>query len=220
MIIAGREIKRLVASGCSFTHGMHLERHESWPAQLAALMDIECVNLGKNSAGNEHVMNTIVDHFVANPTHKQTSLVIPCFSTYTRTEFKLHNGKMLYTMMGNKLDLEFCKFFFKVLFNEQYYYLKYMRIVLSLQSILSAWNTPYLMFEAMNKNPHDLFRDEEIMQQIDATRWMMGEIGKFNIDDYSDPMYRLPDGHPAAEAYAEIANILYKHLREKYEDQQ
>lgn len=210
------KFQRIIASGCSFTYGQHLDPHESWPAQLAALMDIEYVNLGKNGAGNEHVINTIVDHLAANPTHKQTSLVIPCFSTYTRAEFKYHNGAMLYTMMNSKLDADFCKFFFKVLFDEQYYYLKYMRMVLSLQSILSAWNTPYLMFEAMNKNPHDTFKDEGILKEIDPTKWMLGEIGKFNIDDYSNPMYRLPDGHPAAKAYEEIAALLHEYIINNY----
>ena len=55
--------KILLVSGCSFTDknfysGVHPEMDTSypkWPELLAKKLDMDCINLGQNGAGNEYI---------------------------------------------------------------------------------------------------------------------------------------------------------------------
>jgi hypothetical protein len=235
MIIAGREIKRLVASGCSFTYGQGIAPSDAWPAQLAKLLDIECVNLGLPGMGNEHVQTSIIDYFSNNTSQMENSFVIPCYSKYSRVEFPSKarknyvNGQFTTvfnsahtTIINGRIEPEFTQQFFENIYIPEYYYARYIRIIITLQSVLKTWDIPYLMFEGLSGNEHvKMIKDKNIIvltEQIDRNSWLRFMTG--NFDTMTSPAQRLPDGHPNANAHLEMANILYKHLREKYEDQQ
>ena len=104
--------------------------------------------------------------------------------------------------------------FFEQMFNERYYYSRYVRIIISLQSILKTWGIPYLMFEALSGNPHKemLVHNDirELVSEIDRNRWLRFAMG--NLDTMTSLLERLPCGHPNAKAHAEMAEILYKHI--------
>ena len=225
MVIAGKEIKRIVASGCSFTYGYGLEDRatQTWVAHLSNIFNIEHVNLGASGYGNEYVHNSIVDYFVENPSHKIDSFVIPCFSSYSRVEFPFRTKfeapsyKTFTTIISSKKHIhsKFIEIFFKEIFAEEYYYIRYLRTIITLQELLAHWDTPYLMFEGLSGNPHDKFKNNSLINSIDQSKWF--GFREKNIDNQTNPKERLFDGHPNANAYRQMAEILYKHIINTYE---
>ena len=229
MIIAGRNIKRIVASGCSFAYGQGLgdPKTESWPAQLASLMGVECVNLGKPGMGNEHVFSSIVDYFAFNAQHTTDSFVIPSFSKFSRVEFPLparfnYMNTAWTTILNSRFEPEFTSMFFEKFYVDEYYYAQYMRTIISLQAIMKSWDVEYLMFEGLADLPHKkmIDRDEakKLVERIDRTRWLRFMTGSF--DTMTDPRQRLPCGHPNAVAHNEMANRLYEHIINNYTTEQ
>lgn len=225
MQINNRTINRIVVSGCSFTYGRGLENptDESWPAQLAKLLDVECVNLAWEGMGNEFVQSSIIDYFSANKQHRHDSFVIPCFTAYSRVEFTSwqrqdYNYPEWTTIVKSRINPEWCEQFFKDYFVPDYYYARYMRTIISLQNTLKLWDMPYLMFEALSGNPHrKMMKNEKILSlvsEIDTGNWL--GFAKDNIDTWTNPIDRLADGHPNKNAYAQTANILYQHIINTY----
>lgn len=232
MIIAGREIKRIIASGCSFAYGQGLEdpKTESWPAQLASLMGVECVNLGKPGMGNDHILSSIVDYFSFNTQHSQDSFVIPSFSKFSRIEFPIparfsYMNTAWTTILnsrGSNPQFEFTKTFFENFYVDEYYYSRYMRIIISLQAIMKSWDVEYLMFEGLKEHAHKKMIDrgeiKKLVERIDRSKWLRFMTGSF--DTMTDPIQRLPCGHPNAVAHTEMANRLYEHIINNYTTEQ
>ena len=222
MLINGRQINRIVASGCSFTYGDELadRQTETWLAQLAQSFNVEPVNLAFAGMGNEHISRTIIDYFSLNPMHKLDSFVMPCFSNYSRVEFPHHNpDRKLWTTIPNSIiEPEFTKMFFETYYQWHYYYTRYLRIIISLQQTLTGWNIPYLMCEGVSGNNHWQVKKDELItaliNQIDKSTWF--EFFKNNIDTLTDPSDRAPRGHPNAKAYGEFAALLHQHLINNY----
>ena len=222
MLINGRRINRIVASGCSFTYGDELANRqtETWLAQLAQLCNVEPVNLAFGGMGNEHISRTLIDYFVLNPTHMQDSFVIPCFSTFNRVEFPHRNpqGKPWTTLPMSIIEPEFTKMFFETYYQWEYYYTRYLRIIIGLQNTFKAWDIPYLMCEGVSGNDHNQRKQTEIIvalkNQIDKSTWLDFFIN--NIDTLTDPKDRAPRGHPTAKAYGEFAALLHQHLINNY----
>jgi len=237
MIIAGRTINRIVASGCSFAYGHGLDnRHvEAWPARLASRMDVECINLGVEAMGNEHVCGSIIDYFSLNPEHKKDSFVVPSFSSYIRVEF-YNQSIFRYESIDGRIWPEtwatrplnkdkfsrpgFNELFYKDMFNEEYYFARYYRTIIALQSVLKSWLIPYVMFDGLD-NPHEFYANKKRIQplkyQIDEKKWVNFGISCFHG---MTGIKKLPCGHPTAEAHDEMAAILYQHIINNYVTEQ
>jgi hypothetical protein len=235
MILNGREINRIVASGCSFTYGHGLDNRaiEAWPARLAERANIESINLGVQAMGNEHVYNSIVDYFSMNPEHKKDSFVVPSYSSYIRVEFYdqfyYKNGtkwartwpeawatRPLVNENSRISCPEFNELFYKDMFNEEYYFARYYRTIIALQGVLKSWLIPYVMFDGLN-NPHEFYADKKriqpLKQQIDEKRWIEFSISCFHG---MTGIKKLPCGHPTVEAHDEMAEIIYQHIINNY----
>jgi len=239
MLLNGKEINRIVASGCSFAygHGLNDRMTEAWPARLADRLNVECVNLGIQGMGNEHVCNSIIDYFSLNPEHKKDSFVVPSYSSYVRVEFydrsfykcgPTHLARTWPEIWAtrpvikenskfSKMQcLEFNEQFYKEMFNEEYYFARYYRTIIALQSVLKSWLIPYVMFDGLN-NPHEFYADKKriqpLKQQIDEKKWV--NFGKLCFHSMTG-IKKLPCGHPTAEAHDEMAAILYQHIINNY----
>jgi len=226
--IFNREINRIIATGCSVTYGQGLNAPltEAWPAKLASMFSIECVNLGSPGMGNEYVSSSLIDYFAVNNDHKKDSFVIPCFTKFSRVELPprqlpdfLPMGKNWTTILKSTIEPEFTQMFFKNFYNEKYYYNRYLRIIISLQKILTSWNIPYVMCEGLkNERSHNVLSLDSISQklidQIDQSMWFsFFEPAKVLIDLEN----RLPCNHPNAFAHEEFSKMLYQHIINRYE---
>ena len=85
--------KKLIAIGCSFTEH-HLTSSLSpnlnfdfprWPQHLADMLDMECVNLGKQGAGNDYILAKTVDVMLRE---KDVGLVVLMWSEWQRIGFQ------------------------------------------------------------------------------------------------------------------------------------
>jgi hypothetical protein len=219
MFINDNEILQLVSTGCSFTYGYGLQDLEqAWPSQLAKNLEIDCVNLAQTGAGNDHIIKTIIDYFVQKKTHRYDSMVAIGLTAYSRVEFLHKNSEQcFYTIPNLKLEKEFIEVFFKERYNDRYYYLKYLRTIISLQSILAHWKIPYLMFESIPNNHHVYENDNDaqsLISEIDLTNCYKMFGGHFkSITDHTE---KLPDGHPNAFAHKQMADLLYTHIINNY----
>ena len=236
MILNGREIKRIVASGCSIAYGHGLDNRlvEAWPARLATQLNVECVNLGAQAMGNEHVYNSIVDYFSMNSEHKKDSFVVPSYSSYIRVEFydryfyKYGSRHLARTWPeswatrplineSSRISCpEFNEQFYKEMFNEEYYFARYYRTIIALQGVLKSWLIPYVMFDGLD-NPHEFYADKKrirpLQYQIDKEKWVNFGTACFHG---MTGIKKLPCGHPTAEAHDEMAAILYQHIINNY----
>jgi hypothetical protein len=218
MIINNKEILRLVSTGCSFTYGYGLDDLDPWPQQLAKNLGISCVNLAANGTGNDHIVKTLIDYFVKNKSHRLDSIVAIGLTSYMRVEFLQKNSdQCFYTIPNTKLEVEFTQKFFEERYNDRYYYLKYLRTIITLQNTLQFWNIPYLMFESLI-NKHSLYHDDPdaqaLLSEVNLDNGY--ELFENHFKSIVDHNQALPDGHPNEHAHKQMADLLYKHLINKY----
>jgi hypothetical protein len=226
MKINNKKIKQIVAAGCSLTYGAGLDdpKTQAWPVLLANKFDIECVNLGRSGMGNEYIQSTLLDYFITNPEMKHNSMVIPAYSYFGRIEFRGRNHKSIWTTLSKNNDntlpdiKEFKQMFFEELFNENYYYDRYLRIIITLQSLLQYWDIPYLMFEGHGANPHKQMvtyhHTRKLLKEIDHTNWM--RFGFDNIHTLTHGYEKTSCEHPGRLAQVKIAETLYNHIINNY----
>jgi hypothetical protein len=209
--------KRLVAAGCSFTYGQGIERSEAWPAVLADKLGIECANLAENGASNSWIVDRMVDyaadHDVAD------TLFIPCFSHWMRMEFRRTDDNKMNFINPNWVKwTQFAKLLYEEYGHEPYLYKKYLNQILLLQGWFKSNDIEYLMFEGMNRMHLGTFVSDahnlRLMKNIDRQKFF-GFGGKC-FDTWTDPKERLPDGHPNAAAHAQMADVLYQELINRY----
>ena len=89
--------KILLVSGCSFTDdkfvsGLHPEMDCSWPKWpeiLAKKLDMECINLGQNGAGNEYIYFSLLDEILKFKDKSQIGLVMPAWTQCQRQDYEL-----------------------------------------------------------------------------------------------------------------------------------
>jgi hypothetical protein len=231
--IGNKKILQLVASGCSFTRGNGCNdlATESWPAQLSKRLDLNCINLGQSGMGNEHVLRTIINYFAQNPEAKEYSLVILCFSSISRIEFPKHQKVNIEKFnvwttlpripaVPERKPLEdFIVDFFENIYDDHYYYNRYLRIIISLQAILDSYGIPYIMLEAL-KNPHkEMLKysdSQKLIKQINQDKWLWF-FHKCIDSVVTDRNERSFDSqHLNAAGYKKIADHLYNYIIKNY----
>jgi hypothetical protein len=230
MKINNKEIKQIVAAGCSLTYGAGLDdpTTQAWPVLLANKFEIECVNLGRSGMGNEYIQSTLLDYFITNPDMKLNSMVIPAYSYYGRIEFWGRHHKHRWTTHPKdhadtkKFIKEFKQMFFEELFNENYYYDRYLRIIITMQSQLKLWDIPYLMFEGHSGNNHKQMvtyhQTRQLLKEIDHPNWMRFALD--NIHTITHGYEKTLCEHPGKEAQVKIADTLYNHIINNYNVEQ
>lgn len=233
MKINGQEIENLVTFGCSFTYGQGLDdiESQSWTALLADKIKATPINLGVRASGNENILSSLIDHFSADPNAKNNSLVAIAFTHYSRVEFIDVTGKdkrIFHTLPVSALAsnnnyykpwIEFLNMFFSSYFDEEYYYLRYLRIIVSIQTILKSWDIPYVMFESFgNREIHQDYLlhplSNSIIKNIDESKWI-----NFRTRDFvsmTDHRFILPCKHPGPEQHAQMMETIYNNLLNMY----
>ena len=89
--------KILLVSGCSmtdknFVSGTNPEMDCSWPKWpelLAKKLDMDCINLGQNGAGNEYIYSSLLEKILEKK--DQIGLVMPAWSQCQRKDYQEWN---------------------------------------------------------------------------------------------------------------------------------
>ena len=212
---------KLIVSGCSFGTPMNLlDSNLSWPSLLKKQLDCNLVNYSKAAMGNEHIFNTIFDHFILYPEDKQNSLVICSLTFVNRIEFfDCREKKVFTTSTNNELNKEFTNNFLLNYYDSNYYYKKFLRNLLLLQNYFESNKINYLFFNAIPPTYNEkILKDDfikNILENINYKKYPW--FFKKTINDIisSNP---LPCGHPNEKGHKLIAEILYKKIIEIYAD--
>lgn len=151
--------KKLIVSGCSFTD----ENFESmsapdydcsfpkWPELLAKKLDMDCINLGANGAGNNYIYSTLLEEITRTP-KDEIGLVLAAWSQVNREDYQTHvdeqpsfshrdnfNKNMVWRnkRIGRQGDL--------------FYWIKdTLRHYISLENLCKNHNLPYKQFQMIN----------------------------------------------------------------------
>jgi len=170
--------KILLASGCSFTTPNFIsELHPKldcswpkWPELLAKKLDMDCINLGQNGAGNEYIYSSLLEKILEIKDKSQIGLVIPAWTQSQRIDYQV-NSKGIWK-------------------NERYnpngdvfsFVKKSLRYMLSLQILCERYNIPY--------------KQCQMISLFDG--WING-LWKTDIERYSnrnDPNFKLGYAYP------------------------
>jgi hypothetical protein len=212
---------KLITSGCSFTYGQNLDSPEqAWPHQLAALLDVECVNLARNGASNAFITESIIDHAAENGTEDTVYAI--GFSHWARFDFRrTDDGKMNF-MNPNWINFTpWAKELYETFCHEEYLYKRYLNQIIMLQGWFKANDLPYIMFNSISNMHSGSYATEahnlKLMRLIDRDRFL-GFAGK-SFDTWTDPKERLPCGHPNAVAHLQMARVLLNEITNRYPEE-
>jgi len=172
--------KKLIVSGCSFTD----ENFQSlsapdydcsfpkWPELLAKKLNMECVNLGANGAGNNYIYETLLEEITRTP-KDEIGLVLAAWSQSNRVDYEeytpyiqhtshrdRHDSIMLWR--GKRLGRE----------GDLFYWIKNtLRHYISLENLCKNHNLPYKQFQMINAFEGYLNglhkTDTEVVQNLD-----------------------------------------------------
>ena len=197
---------KLVASGCSFTYGFGLDdpAKQSWPALLADRLGMDLINLAEPGAGNRYISGKIVDATIPD------AFYVICWSHWNRMDFCDHAGNILHLSPSTRLNPALRDVIYPGYCNEDHQYKKFIQEALMLQGWLMSNDAPFLMFDAMDH----LHKGRPLDVRIDPNTYI--GYGEYSFDSWTDPRDRLLDGHPNATAHAQMAEVLYHELVNRY----
>jgi hypothetical protein len=212
--------QKLIVSGCSFGTGINLENPDldCWPVLLKNKLNCDFVNYSVVGMGNEHIFNSILDHFILNPQDKKNSLVICLITNIQRIEFfDVINKRKFATLTNNKDELS--KLFFQNYYDDEYYYIKFLRSVITTQNYLEKNNINYLFFNAVPPIQNIKLSKNKLINNL---------IKNINFNNYlwffqkpiTDIIAKnaMPCKHPNAKGHELIACFLYDSIVKRYEE--
>ena len=134
--------KILLASGCSMTDSNYVSETNpeidcswpKWPELIAKKLDMECINLGRNGAGNEYIYSSLLEKILEKK--DQIGLVMPAWSQCQRKDYQEWNK---WKQKRFEPDGDVFSWLRKTL-----------RYMISLQLVCERYNIPYKQFQMIN----------------------------------------------------------------------
>tara|TARA_B100001996_G_scaffold159302_1_gene121400 strand:+ start:296 stop:1168 length:873 start_codon:yes stop_codon:yes gene_type:complete len=138
--------KLLIVSGCSFTDenyisSVHPELDCSWPKWpelLAKKLDMDCINLGQNGAGNEYIYSTLLEEILRQKDKRKIGLVISAWTQCQRNDWQILKS---YKWMQSRFNVGGDVFGWVK---------KSLRFMVSLQLICERLNVPLKQCQMLN----------------------------------------------------------------------
>jgi len=152
--------KKLIVSGCSFTdeqfRSMSAPDYDcsfpKWPELLAKKLNMECVNLGANGAGNNYIYSTLLEEITRTP-KDEIGLVLAAWSQVNREDYESFVSFKPHKV--SQLD----KFHKNMIWRNNrtgrngdvFYWIKdTIRNYISLENLCKRYNLPYKQFQMIN----------------------------------------------------------------------
>jgi lysophospholipase L1-like esterase len=204
--------------GDSFTYGEELSNREqdAYPYVLSRMLDTTVTNLGKPATGNYRMVKRTMDIVL---THKPELIVIG-WSDPARQEFAddisivdLWAGRN-YRNMQNSSDHRRDLIKYMTAYDVPgYYYTKWLRQIILLQSFCQANNVRCVMFNACNAedwNRTYMAKHQDLVEHVDATTFVGWPLSGSTEWCFKTP--HGPGGHPLEQGHQIIANKIYEHI--------
>ena len=134
--------KILLATGCSMTDSNYVSETNpeidcswpKWPELIAKKLDMECINLGQNGAGNEYIYSSLLEKILKNK--DQIGLVMVGWTQCQRKDYQEWNN-----WKQTRVDPDGDVFG---------WIRKTLRYMISLQLVCENYNIPYKQFQMIN----------------------------------------------------------------------
>jgi hypothetical protein len=206
----------IYAIGDSYTYGDELDsQDQAWPAVLGQLLDKPVTNLGKPGCGNTRIVKRAIDAVL----NGGAELLVIGWTDVVRQEFAdnrgifdLRGGLSASNMVtGHRQDLAKYHTAYNV---EEYYYTKWLRQVILLQSLCNQHNVKCLMFISCGahvSNQQFLSKHQNLAKHIDTLSFVGWPTTAMQTWTFHLP--RGPDGHTLQEGHQLTAKKIHEHIR-------
>jgi lysophospholipase L1-like esterase len=206
----------IYAIGDSFTFGDELESQEqAWPAVLSGRLNLPVVNQGRPATGNTRMVKRAVDAVIDH-----ADMIIIGWSGVERQEFAdeigiydLWAGRNFRAFQNDPTHrIDMIKYM-TAYDTPEYYYARWLRQVILVQSLCKLNNVPCIMFVACGANEshrqyHKNF--EQLVNKIDQSMFV-GSMSN-SVAEWCYGMPYGPNGHPLVKGHQQIAEKINEHI--------
>lgn len=204
--------------GDSFTYGEELSSREvdAYPYMLARMLNTAVTNLGKPATGNYRIVKRTMD-IVLN---EQPELIVIGWSDPARQEFADdisitdiwagRDYRRMQTCTDHRIDLIKYMTAYDV---PEYYYTKWLRQIILLQTFCRANNVPCVMFSACNAEDwnRSYMQDcTDLIKHVDIKTYVGWPLSGSTEWTFGTP--HGPGGHPLEAGHKIIAEKIYEHI--------
>ena len=212
--------------GDSFTYGEELaDRNNAYAGLLGKLLDKPVTNLGKPATGNYRIVKRTMDAVF----NGDAELIVIGWSDPARQEFAdiinpdnpdhIRIGDIWagrnYRNMQSAGDFRMNLIKYMTSYDvPTYYYAKWLRQIILLQTFCRANEVKCVMFSACNTenwNRTYMSKHEDLAKHVDPTTYVGWPLSGSTEWCFKRP--HGPGGHPLEEGHQIIANTIYEHIR-------
>jgi len=209
--------------GDSFTFGEELpDTNSAWPILLGNLLDRPVVNLGKPATGNYRMVKRTMDSVLSG----DAELVVIGWTDPARQEFADDIGitdlwagrehRRMQSCNDHRINLIKYMTAYDV---PGYYYTKWLRQIILVQSFCKANQVRCIMFNACSSEDwHKLYLDKnaQLAKHIDSTDFVGWPYSGSGI--WTHGMPKGPNGHFLEEGHVAVANKIFNHIQNESTD--
>lgn len=208
----------IYAIGDSFTYGEELaDRNNAWPGVLGTMLGHDIVNKGRPASGNYRIVKRSIDAVL----NDNAEMIIIGWSDPARQEFgddisisDLWAGRD-YRRMQDCNDHRINLIKYMTAYDvPEYYYAKWLRQIILVQSLCRANNVACVMFSACNAedwNRNYIKNHEHLAKHVDTDMYVGWPYAGSTQWTFKQP--HGPSGHPLELGHQTIANNIYEHIR-------
>lgn len=204
--------------GDSFTYGEELPNREvdAYPFILGRMLDKEATNLGKPATGNYRIVKRAMDAVFAG-----AELIVIGWSDPARQEFgddisitDLWAGREyrhMQTCNDHRINLIKYMTAYDV---PEYYYAKWLRQIILVQTFCRANNVKCVMFSACNTESYNkqyIDNHKQLADQVDTSTYIGWPFTGSSDWTYGTP--HGPGGHFLEEGHQLVAEKINEHIR-------
>lgn len=201
--------------GDSFTYGEELaDRSKAWPIVLGQLLDRPVTNLGKPATGNYRMVKRTMDSVFKG----DAELIVIGWSDPARQEFgddisicDLWAGRRFrggQSASDHRMDLIKYMTAYDV---PGYYYAKWLRQIILIQSFCRANNVKCIMFSACNAEDYNKKFDNKLVNSVDTSTYI--DWPMMGASDWTYGTPHGPGGHFLDDGHRIVAERLNEHIR-------
>ena len=245
LINPNKKYKKLITSGCSFTHGHYQGEEAAWGYQLSQLLDCEHVNRGAGGSSNYIILNKIIKYCETND---MTDCCVGIqWSEVSRREYWLSDEKRYQTINYASLDDEHFKhdkkspqmffvkeykdFFQTIWWEDNENVLRTINAMLLAKSYLSSKNIDFIMFEGIGSildydfdtsSNFDLDNNDMVLLHKSYRENLLSDEHFFKKSEpmmpfmFTHELFNNDNGrHPNIEFVKWWSNEMYQYLKEK-----
>jgi hypothetical protein len=212
----------LLTLGDSFTYGEELQSpsENCWPQQLANMLDLPLVNLGKPSNSNPAICRQLIDYF-ARKQNPIPSLVVIGWSSPGRTEHSDISGNFnIWPGYSGQLFKQSHPWRDELLrytnqyHNDSYLFELYFNQLVFVQSFLKSKGIDYVMLDTVG---NEYYKNNFASQYGYATHLLdfdkMISWPNEGMIEWADEYPKGPNGHFLEEGHQVVAEKIYQFIK-------